>query len=313
MDVKYLNYILAIANRHNMTKAAEDLFVSQSSLSQYLSRLEQELGTPLFIRSKGELSLTSAGVLYVEAAQKVVKIQKDLYQNIAALSQKGRIRVGVTSNWGLRMLTEIIPLFREQYPGITIEITETSLPAFKKALTEGTLDVGLASDVSTVPYGSLVQVLREEEIFLAISMFHSYALTHPSGTPITAEEVKANFAGDSLLLSKKGASLRMIGDQFFDSCGFEPVAVCETNNISATRSMVAQNAGVAFISESCSVNRNHIAYYPLSPAMKRLNLVVHQKDWVLNEPEQAFMDQILNYFKQNTEHPYLAEKYSISF
>ena len=45
--------------------------------------LEQELGTPLFIRSKGELSLTSAGVLYVEAAQKVVKIQKDLYQNIA--------------------------------------------------------------------------------------------------------------------------------------------------------------------------------------------------------------------------------------
>ena len=175
MDVKYLNYILAIANRHNMTKAAEDLFVSQSSLSQYLSRLEQELGTPLFIRSKGELSLTSAGVLYVEAAQKVVKIQKDLYQNIAALSQKGRIRVGVTSNWGLRMLTEIIPLFREQYPGITIEITETSLPAFKKALTEGTLDVGLASDVSTVPYGSLVQVLREEEVFLAISMFHPYA------------------------------------------------------------------------------------------------------------------------------------------
>ena len=54
MDVKYLNYILAIANRHNMTKAAEDLFVSQSSLSQYLSRLEQALGTPLFIRSKGE-------------------------------------------------------------------------------------------------------------------------------------------------------------------------------------------------------------------------------------------------------------------
>ena len=313
MDVKYLNYILAIANRHNMTKAAEDLFVSQSSLSQYLSRLEQELGTPLFIRSKGELSLTSAGVLYVEAAQKVVKIQKDLYQNIAALSQKGRIRVGVTSNWGLRMLAEIIPLFREQYPGIIIEITETSLPAFKKALTEGTLDVGLAADASTVPYGSLVQVLREEEVFLAISMFHPYALAHPSGTPITAEEVKANFADDNLLLSKKGASLRMIGDQFFDSCGFEPVAVCETNNISATRSMVAQNAGVAFISESCSVNRDHIAYYPLSPAMKRLNLVVRQKDWVLNEPEQAFMDHILNYFKQNTEHPYLAEKYSISF
>ena len=210
------------------------------------------------------------------------------------------------------MLAEIIPLFREQYPGIIIEITETNLPSFKKFLAEGTLDVGLAADVSTVPFGSLVQILREEEVFLAVSMFHPYALSHPSGSPITAEEVKANFANDSLLLSKKGSSLRMLGEQFFESCGFEPVAVCETNNISATRSMVAQNAGIAFISESCSVNRNNIAYYPLSPAIKRLNLVVRQKDWVLNEPEQAFMDLILNYFKNNTEQPYLAEKYSIS-
>lgn len=102
------------------------------------------------------------------------------------------------------MLTEIIPLFREQYPGITIEITETSLPAFKKALTEGTLDVGLASEVSTVPYGSLVQVLREEEVFLAISMFHPYALTHPSGTPITAEEVKQTLQTTAFYYPKRG-------------------------------------------------------------------------------------------------------------
>lgn len=46
--------------------------------------------------------------------------------------------------------------------------------------------------------------------------------------------------------------------------------------------------------------------------MKRLNLVVRRKDWILNEPEQAFLDLILNYFKSNTEQPYLAEKYSIS-
>ena len=53
LDTKYLNYILTIARRKNMTKAAEELYVSQSSLSQYLSRLEQEIGDPLFIRAKG--------------------------------------------------------------------------------------------------------------------------------------------------------------------------------------------------------------------------------------------------------------------
>ena len=312
MDVKYLNYILAIANRHNMTKAAEDLFVSQSSLSQYLSRLEQELGTPLFVRSKNELSLTPAGTLYVEAAQKVIEIQKELYRSIDALSQKGRIRTGVTSKWGLRMLSEIIPLFREQYPGVLIEITENNAPDLKDALNAGNLDVGLAADISTAAYGRLVQILREEEIFLAVSMFHPYAIAHATGTPFSSESFRQNFSGDSFLLAKKGSSLRMLGDQFFDSCGFRPSAVCETNSISATRSMVAQNAGIAFISESCSVNRGNIAYYPLSPSMKRLNLVVRRKDWILNEPEQAFLDLILNYFKGNTEQPYLAEKYSIS-
>lgn len=69
------------------------------------------------------------------------------------------------------MLTEIIPLFREQYPGITIEITETSLPAFKKALTEGTLDVGLASDVSTVPYGALYRCFARKKYSLPYPCF----------------------------------------------------------------------------------------------------------------------------------------------
>ena len=86
--------------------------MSQSSLSQYLSRLEQEIGDPLFIRAKGELLLTPAGELYVEAARKVIRIQKDLYQDIRSLNNKSHITIGVTSQFGLRMLTEIIPAYR---------------------------------------------------------------------------------------------------------------------------------------------------------------------------------------------------------
>ena len=53
LDVKYLKYVLAIADRKNMTKAAEELYISQSSLSQFLTKLEQESGSPLFFRAKG--------------------------------------------------------------------------------------------------------------------------------------------------------------------------------------------------------------------------------------------------------------------
>ena len=91
MDIKYLTYIIAIAEERNMTKAAEKLFVSQSSLSYYLSKLEQDVGTPLFLRAKNELLLTPAGQLYVEAAQNVVEIKKQLYKNISDLNHKAHI------------------------------------------------------------------------------------------------------------------------------------------------------------------------------------------------------------------------------
>lgn len=312
MDIKYLNYILAIASRHNMTKAAEDLFVSQSSLSQYLSRLEQELGTPLFTRSKNELTLTPAGELYVDAAKKVVKIQKELYQNITALSKRGKICVGVTSNFGLRMLSEIIPRFKELYPGVAIEITESSLPGLKRLLADGAVHVGIAAEVSTVPFGSQAQLLRKEEVFFAVPSSHPYVSSHLPGSPITAEELIENFSQENFLLSKKGSSLRMLSDSFFEFCSFSPSAFCETNSITATRRMIAQNAGVAFIAESCSVNRRQVSYYRLSPALYRLNLVICQKDWNLNEPEHLFLDYILNYFNENTENPYLAENYAVS-
>ena len=97
MDTRHLTYILAIAQKKNMTKAAEELFVSQSSLSQYLTKLEQEIGTPLFFRTRGELTLTPAGALYVEAAKQVIRIKKQLYKDISGLDSRGHVTVGVTS------------------------------------------------------------------------------------------------------------------------------------------------------------------------------------------------------------------------
>lgn len=310
MDVKYLTYILTIAHRRNMTKAAEDLFVSQSSLSQYVSRLEQELGTLLFSRTKGDLSLTPAGELYVEAARRVIRIQKELYRNIATLSQRGHIAAGVTSNFGLRMLSEIIPQFKEQYPEVSIEITETNLPGLKKMLMEETLDLGIAAEVNPVPFEDQTRILRKEEVLFAIPRQHPYADQHPGGA-LSAKDLTRYFSEDNFLLSKKGSSLRLLSDQFFDSCGFSPSAFCETNSITATRHMIAQNAGVAFIGESCSVDREHISYYSLSPSLFRLNVVISRKGWVQNEPEQRFMEFILDYFKKNTEQPFMAENYPI--
>ena len=88
MDTRHLQYIVTIAQRQNMTKAAEELYVSQSSLSQYLGKLEKKLGVPLFERTKNKLLLTPAGERYVEAARKILDIEKETYADIRSLNNR---------------------------------------------------------------------------------------------------------------------------------------------------------------------------------------------------------------------------------
>lgn len=310
MDVKYLKYILAIAKRKNMTKAAEDLFVSQSSLSQYLAKLEQEIGTPLFFRAKGELTLTQAGQLYVKAAQQVIHIQQELYQNIASLDKRSHIRVGVTSNFGLRMLSELIPRFKQYYPEVTIEISEVNLPSLKKMLEEETLDLGIAAILESDTFDNAPQILRKEKVLFAIPKNHAFAQLHPDSVSLTAEELIEHFRNDHFLLSKPGSSLRGLSDQFFNTAHFSPSAFCETNNITATRNMIAMGTGIAFIAESCSINRDRIRYYSLVPELYRFNVLLTRKNWVQNAPETLFCSYLTHYFEEHTEELYLAEEFT---
>ena len=74
MDVHYLHYIVTIAKKKNMTQAANELYVTQSTLSQYLSKLEAELGTPLFIRGHRTLELTEKGKILAQKACEILQL-----------------------------------------------------------------------------------------------------------------------------------------------------------------------------------------------------------------------------------------------
>lgn len=299
LDTKYLTYILTIAKKQNMTKAAEELFVSQSSLSQYLSKLENELGTALFYRSKGCLTLTPAGELYVRAAEEVVHIKDNLYRSIQNIDNRGHITIGVTSQFGLKMLTELIPPFKALFPDVTIEISETNVPALTKLILEENIDCGIMSLNTITPFQQTqVDILREEEVFLAIPKTHPYYQKNPD-RPMTIQDLAENFSEDNILLSKKGSTLRVLADQLFERAQIMLSTVCETNSIIATRSMVSMGIGVTLIGESCAIDEKNIAYYPLIPRLTRLNAFVRRKNWMMNNPETHLRNCILHYFPQD--------------
>lgn len=304
MDTKYLSYILAIAHHKNMTKASEELFVSQSSLSQYLSKLEQELGTPLFYRAKGELSLTPAGQLYTNAALQIIDIKKQLYRDIQMLDQKGHITIGVTSQFGFRALAKIIPDYKTIYPNVSIEITEGNLLQITKLIQAGQLDLGIIASTEISPFEKNHTMLRKEQVLFAIPSTHLYCRKN-TGSTIPVSDFVPMFENDNFLLCKKNSSIRMLTDVLFARLQFEPNTVCEINNITAIQDIVSHGAGVAFIAESCIQPDHTIHYYALEPGLSRYNLLVYRKNWILNTAETEFCSRIQSYF---TEAPSFSEQ-----
>ena len=96
MDLKQIEYILKIAEENNITHAAEKLFITQPALNQQLLKLEKELGTPLFHRSRSNWRLTEAGEIYVKNAKQILQIKKNTYEQIrdVANRQKGMLSIG---------------------------------------------------------------------------------------------------------------------------------------------------------------------------------------------------------------------------
>lgn len=289
MDVKYLTYILEMANQKSITKAANALFISQPSLSQYLSKLEAELGTQLFIRTKNELLPTPAGELYIEAAKNVIHIQKQLYRNISTLSHTGQIRVGISSQWALDVLTDILPVFQETYPHITIKIYQNKYDSMMHLLNGGKLDLAIMAATNLEDFPYVYEMLRKEEILFAISHRHRFAGRFLPGQILSLEEITTIFQFESFILSDEGSTLRDVTDQLFRQCHFSPLSCCEINSNTVMQNLVSKNMGVSFIPISYSNNTLGIDYYHMEPQIYRYNIIAYRKNAVFSEIDRYFM------------------------
>lgn len=120
MELKQLEYIIQIAEDNNITRAAEKLFITQSALNQQLLKLENELGTQLFVRARNNWHLTQAGAIYVENAKSILLIKKETYNKINDLLEikEGTIKIGLTPERGTDMFAAI-------YPGFIINIPKS--------------------------------------------------------------------------------------------------------------------------------------------------------------------------------------------
>jgi DNA-binding transcriptional LysR family regulator len=152
MEIRHLRYFLAVAELRNFTKAAEASFVAQSALSQQISRLEHELGAPLFVRGKRGAELTPAGQVLLPHARRLVADEARARAEMRSYLglEKGRLTVGLiqTSTSGVDVVGAVAE-FSARHPGIELRIVNHTTAEMVDSVRQGSLDlavVGLGPD-----------------------------------------------------------------------------------------------------------------------------------------------------------------------
>ena len=159
MEIRTLRYFLAVAREENMTRAAEQLHVTQPTLSKTLKALEDELDKKLFTRHSFSIQLTEEGVLLRNRAEDLVSMADKITQEFVTLDDitGGDIYLGMAESYQIRILARAIMAFRQQYPQLHYHITSGDTEQVTEKLDKGLLDFAvLAEEPDRVKYDDLV-------------------------------------------------------------------------------------------------------------------------------------------------------------
>lgn len=145
MELRQLKYFVKVAELLSFSKAAKALYITQSTLSQQIKSLEDELDVALFFRNNHKVALTEAGETFLEGAKKTLADADDNKAKILDLASghRGALNIGVTHSFG-SILTESVLAFKKEYPDVALNICYRSVAELMEMVSDGGLDFALS-------------------------------------------------------------------------------------------------------------------------------------------------------------------------
>ena len=302
MMFRNYEYFVAIAEAGSLTRAAEILYVSQPSLSQYLRRLESELGVELFNHRTSPLKLTYTGERYYESVKQMMRLEENIKKEFQDIKnqESGCLRLGIAFWRGACLLPDIFPEFHRQYPGIRIELMEDHSDKLALALMNGKLDIAVMNLPHTLDYRKLTSdIIFEERILLAAPTRHPYIRTLldaariSDGYPIAPAKTLLQLP---LIKTKPGQNLTHEINHILGKHHIEPEILLETGNLTTAINLVATGIACTLVPEEGAKVCNHpgnVTYFALDlPDLSWSLAAVYQKDAYLTHLAQLFVESL---------------------
>lgn len=249
---KNAQYFLTLAKEKSFSKAAEQLLISQSYLSQFIRKLEDTVDTQLFDRTQSSIELTEAGKVYFEYLEKSNHLYTKLMADLDSLNKQRshQLNLGFAPWRGSTLLPDILPTFIKRYPNIQIILHEQSIKETYKLIEKNIVDIGIMDLASHSIDNITSEFIMDENIVLAANIYN----------PITEQLMlmeKNNeiidlsmLADECFILIKQGLSCAERVTHFLQNKNINFKKKIITTNKTTALNLVAANIGFCFIPET---------------------------------------------------------------
>lgn len=290
MQLQQLRYFLAVAETRHFTRAAEAAHVAQPSLSQQIRSLERELGAELFHRTRGNIALTDAGDALLPLARRILADTESARLAVQETVQlrRGRVRLGAPPSLCTSLVPDVLRVFRDRYPGVTLVVREGGSRDLVGWLAAGELDLAL---IITRPSGEpepaleVTELLHEELVLVAAD--------RRARRKVRVTELK----DWPLVMFREGYDVREATLAACRAAGFEPEFAVEGGEMDAVLGFVRAGIGPAVVPGMVAARSGLAVTAFAGPGLGRTIAVAHGHEVPLTRAAEALRDTLLAHLR----------------
>jgi DNA-binding transcriptional LysR family regulator len=286
MLLRQLECFLAVARLGNVSRAAEEMYLTQPTLTARIKGLEKELGDQLFVRTSRGMRLTETGKEFMPYAERCMKSLNEGKQRLKELREAsgGRLSLGTSPGVGTYALPTILERYTAAHPRVSVSVRTGHSEDILEMVLKEEVQLGLAREVSHPEIESMA--LYEDELVLVVDPQHPFT---EKGSVELAEVGRAQ-----LILFDHASSYYELTQSLFKEAGIRELRAIELDNIEAAKRMVEHRLGVAFLPRTAvvrSVAAGHLCLIEVedSPEIQRPIVALRRRDVPITGTVQAFL------------------------
>lgn len=292
MNTKQFQYVIVLARAGSFSKAAIELNISQPSLSQYVKKIEQEVGAPLFVRAGGIIRLTDTGRAFVDAGEKILRAERALDQKITEIKEdkSGTLVIGVNHSRTASAIASVIAKFKQEYPDICVIVDERVLGDVLEGAERGEFDFAIAPTPIDEKIFKKTKIMEEELVLAApknmVNLLHA---EKAEGEKRLLVDVK-NLDDLPFIVGKSAQIVQSKLDDISKTHGITIRSQIMIQRLEMQLEMVRQGLGLALVPTSIERFTDEIEYFNLKQEKQIREIVAfHRKDCPLSNSANRFI------------------------